>query len=64
MLSLEISFLYLRQALFVDSVFTDKPVFVKSMITVKPVFVNSKGLRVFQKNRMCTNFLSFWKMKL
>ena len=48
MLPLEISFLYLRQALFVDSVFTDKPVFVNSMFTVKPKFVNSKGFRVFK----------------
>ena len=50
MLSIGISYLYYRPALFVNSMFTVKPVLVNSVFTVRPVFVNVKGLRVFQKN--------------
>ena len=58
MFSLGIRYLYYRQVLFVNSVFTAKSVFVNNMITVKPVFVNIKGLRVFQQNQKFNNILS------
>ena len=50
MLSLGILYLYYRQALFVNSVFTAKPIFVKS-----------KELRVFQKIKSLQIFFQLRK---
>ena len=43
------AYFYIRQALFVVSVWMAKPVFVVSVLMAKHVFVVSVGLRMFQK---------------